>query len=106
LGLASASVVSGYSENWLPRLLDRVNGTSIKSLRGLGFTEQTQKVVSESVKGDREAETISLRDFNRVIIYAVSKGRRAALALQLSLTEVALNDFLVDAFGESPLTNS
>jgi hypothetical protein len=104
VGLASASVVLGYSENWLPRLLDRVNGTSIKSLRGLGFTEQTQKVVSESVKGDREAETISLRDFNRVIIYAVSKGRRAALALQLSLTEVALNDFFVDAFGESPLS--
>jgi hypothetical protein len=31
-------------------------------------------------------------------------GKKAALALQLALTEVALNDFFVDAFGERPLT--
>jgi len=30
------------------------NGTWIKSLWGIGFTGQTQKVVSESAKGDRE----------------------------------------------------
>lgn len=104
VGLTGASLVLGYAENWLSRLLDREIGTSIKALRGLGFTEQTQKVVSESVKGQREAETVSLRDFNRLIVYAVSRRRKAALALQLSLTEVSLNDFFRDAFGEPPLT--
>ncbi|MFB2834108.1 hypothetical protein [Floridanema evergladense] len=104
VGLTSASLVLGYSENWLSRLLDRETGTSIKALRGLGFTEKTEKVVSESIKGDREADTVSLRDFNRLIVFAVSRRRKAALALQLSLTEVSLNDFFRDAFGEPPLS--
>lgn len=104
VGVTGASTVLGYSENWLPRLMSRETGTSIKSLRGLGFTEETQKVVSETSRGDREAQTISLRDFNRLISYAVFDGKKAALALQLALTEVALNDFFVDAFGEPPLS--
>jgi len=104
VGITGASVVLGYSENWLSRLMNRETGTSIKSLRGLGFTEETQKVVSETSRGDREAQTISLRDFNRLISYAVFDGKKAALALQLALTEVALNDFFVDAFGEPPLS--
>lgn len=104
VGVTGASVVLGYSENWLSRLMSRETGTSIKALRGLGFTEETQKVVSETSRGDREAQTISLRDFNRLISYAVFDGKRAALALQLALTEVALNDFFRDAFGEPPLS--
>lgn len=104
VGLTGAGVVLGYSENWLPRLLTRETGKSIKALRGLGFTEEIQKVVSETRRGDREAQTISLRDFNRLISYAVFDGKKAALALQLALTEVALNDFFRDAFGEPPLS--
>lgn len=104
VGITGASVVLGYSENWLSRLMGRETGTSIKALRGLGFTEETQKVVSETSRGDREAQTISLRDFNRLISYAVFDGKKAALALQLALTEVALNDFFRDAFGEPPLS--
>ncbi|MCU0570082.1 MAG: hypothetical protein MUF49_26350 [Oculatellaceae cyanobacterium Prado106] len=52
----------------------------------------------------RPPETLSLRDFNRLISYAVFDGKKAALALQLALTEVALNDFFRDAFGERPLS--
>ncbi len=103
VGITSASLVLGYSENWLFRLLGRETGTSIKALRGLGFTEETQKVVSETNRGDREAQTISLRDFNRLISYAVFDGKRAALALQLALTEIALNDFFRDAFNLAAL---
>jgi hypothetical protein len=44
------------------------------------------------------------RDFNRLIAYAVADGKKAALALQFALTEVALNDFFVNAFGQKPLT--
>lgn len=50
------------------------------------------EIVSETSRGDREVETISLRDFNRLIPLAVLDGKKAALALQLALTEVALND--------------
>ena len=103
VGLTGASLVLGYKENWLRRVLGR-SGTALNALRGLGFTEQIEELVHETPRGDREVRTIGLRDFNRLIAYAVADGKKAALALQLALTEVALNDFFVDAFGELPLT--
>ena len=104
VGIEGASRVLGYERNWLGRVLSR-SGSTVKTLRGFGFTEKIEKVVSQSNQGnDFEAGTISLDDFNRLIVYAVSKGKKAALALQLSLTRVALNDFFRDAFGEPPLS--
>jgi hypothetical protein len=104
VGVEGAGKVLGYNRNWLGRALSR-SGSTVKTLQGLGFTEQIEKVVAESIQGnDIEAGTISLEDFNRLIVYAVSKGKKAALALQLSLTRVALNDFFRDAFGEPPLS--
>ena len=103
VGTTGASVVLGYERNWLGRALDR-GGNTLKALQGLGFTEETQKVVTNSDRRGRPADTIGLRDFNRLIAYAVFDGKRAALALQLALTEVALNDFFRDAFGEPPLS--
>lgn len=104
VGIVGASLVLGYAENWLPRLLKNKNGKPMKTLRGFGFTEQIAETVSETVRGDRVAQTISLEDFNRLIVYAIQDGKKAALALQLSLTKVALNDFFRDAFGEPPLS--
>lgn len=100
VGLTGASEVLGYGREWLGRVLSR-GGNTLKTLQGLGFTEEIQKVATNS---GRPPETISLRDFNRLISYAVFDGKRAALALQLALTEVALNDFFRDAFSEPPLT--
>jgi 2-polyprenyl-6-methoxyphenol hydroxylase-like FAD-dependent oxidoreductase len=104
VGLEGASKVLGYDKDWLGRALRR-SGRTVQALRGLGFTEKVQKVAAQSKQGNYlPAGTISLDDFNRLIVYAVSKGKRAALALQLSLTRVALNDFFRDAFGEPPLS--
>ncbi len=105
VGIEGASIVLGYNRNWLGRALGKESGSTVKTLRGLGFTQEIEKVVAQSIRGnDIEAGTISLDDFNRLIVYAVSKGKKAALALQLSLTRVALNDFFRDAFGEPPLS--
>lgn len=104
VGLEGASKVLGYDRGWLGRSLNR-SGSTAKALQGLGFTSQIQKVAAQSTQGnDIEANTVSLEDFNRLIVYAVSKGKKAALALQLSLTQLALNDFFRDAFGEPPLS--
>lgn len=104
VGIEGASFVVGYARNWLGRALSR-DGSTVKALRGLGFTEEIEEVVAQSKQGNYvSAGTISLDDFNRLIVYAVSKGKKAALALQLSLTRVALNDFFRDAFGEPPLS--
>lgn len=104
VGITGASLVLGYSRNWLFRLLQGESRNRKKALQGLGFTENTTKIVTETSRGDRNAQTISLRDFNRLIVYAVQDGKKAALALQLALTEVALNDFFRDAFDEIPLS--
>lgn len=104
VGITSACEVLGYPGNWLYRALSGEIRKRIEGLRELGFTEETVGIVSETIRGDREAETIGLRDFNRLISYAVFDKKRAALALQLALTEVALNDFFVEAFGGQPLS--
>ncbi len=104
VGIIGACEVLGYPENWLYIALSGRSRKRLKALQGLGFTEETAKIVSETDRGDREAQTIGLRDFNRLISYAVFDGKKAALALQLALTDVALNDFFRDAFGEPPLS--
>ena len=104
VGLTGASKVLGYSPNWLGRILSR-GGNTVKTLQGIGFTEKIQEVVTQSIQGGGlKAKTISIDDFNRLIVYAVSDGKKAALALQLSLSKLSLNDFFRDAFGEVPLT--
>ena len=83
----------------------RRSARTVKTLQGLGFTEKIEKVIAQSIQGnDLEDRTIGLEDFNRLIVYATSQGKKAALALQLSLIKIALNDFFVDAFGEPPLS--
>jgi hypothetical protein len=104
VGITGASRVLGYPDNWLFRIIRGESRKQLESLQGLGFTQETARIVSETSRGNREAETIGLRDFNRLISYAVFDGKRPALALQLALTEVALNDFFRDAFGEPPLS--
>ena len=104
VGITGACRVLGYPDNWLYLALSGQNRKRKKALQGLGFTEKTLEIVSETSRGDRTAETIGLRDFNRLISSAVFDGQKAALALQLALTEVALNDFFRDAFGEPPLS--
>ncbi|MGD2184417.1 hypothetical protein [Lusitaniella coriacea] len=104
VGITGASRVLGYANNWLGRAMKR-GGNTVKTLRGYGFTEKNQKVVTQPIRGGgSEAETISLEDFNRLILYAASNKKQAAIALQLSLTQVALNDFFRDAFDEPPLS--
>ena len=104
VGITGASRVLGYFDGWLYQALIGRSNKRLKALQGLGFTEETIKITSKTSGGRRTAETISLRDFNRLISYAVFDGKKAALALQLALTEVALNDFFVDAFGMDALT--
>lgn len=104
VGLAGASRVIGYNEDWLGIALKRSARTA-KELRGLGFSENIKKVIAQSKQGNfLDDSTISLKDFNRLIAYATFKGKKAALALQLSLTELSLMDFFRDSFGEPPLT--
>jgi hypothetical protein len=99
VGLTTASIVLGYASNWLGRVLK--GGSTLQALQGIGFTQKIEKAV---VNSGRPPDTISLRDFNRLIVYAVQDRKKAALALQLALTELSLTDFFCDAFGHPPLS--
>jgi hypothetical protein len=104
VGITGASQVIGFRSNWLGRALDR-GGNTVKTLRSLGFTQELKKVVTRSIRGGgSEAQTISLRDFNRLIAYGVVAKKKAALALHIALTELSLNDFFREAFGDPPLS--
>lgn len=104
VGIASASLALGYPKNWLGRILDGESRNRNKTLQSLGFTRQIEKVVTNTSRGERESRTISIKDFNRLIAYAVSDGKKPALALQMALTEMALVDFFRDGFGQAPLS--
>lgn len=105
VGLTGASLVVGYGKQWLSQVLSSRPKT-LKALQGIGFTgsQIEVRVGREEKSGASSALTLSLDDFNTLILYAAFKGNKAALALQRSLTQVALNDFFRDAFGEPPLT--
>jgi hypothetical protein len=99
IGLESASRVLGYGRDWLSSVLRGTSPGTAKALRGMGFSENILKVQAYTDTGNSFSDrTISLDDFNRTIVYAVSKGKKAALALQLSLTKVALTDFFYICF--------
>lgn len=105
IGLESASRVLGYDRRWLGRVFKRESGRTLKALQGIGFSAKTEKLAAQSKQGNWvNSNTISLDDFNRTIVYAVSDKKKPALALQLSFTKVSLTDFFIFAFGHQPLS--
>lgn len=105
VGITSASTVLGYSKEWLSRVASERPKT-LKALQGLGFTgcQLAVRITRENKSGASSAYTINLSDFNCLLAYAASQGKKPALAMQLALTGVALVDFFRDAFSEMPLT--
>jgi hypothetical protein len=101
VGITSASLVAGFAENYLRRLLDQKSGTRFKALQSTGFSQQIEKVVRASKTGDIEERTISLKDFVRFLQFS---DKPQAGAILTALVENSLNDFFRDAFGEKPLT--
>jgi hypothetical protein len=103
VSLTGASVLLGFSKEWLGRILSK-NGNPVKALQGMGFTGQIKKAATRSIRGGGDsAQTISIRDLNALILYAATKGKPQAIALQMALTDMALTDFFRDAFGMRPL---
>lgn len=101
VSMSGASVLLGFAPNWLSLTMSRGGATKTKALRGLGFSEQIEEVATNSSKA---AKTISLKDFQRILLYGVQSGKPQAIALQMALSDMALGDFFRDAFGLRPLS--
>lgn len=105
IGLAGVSRTLGYGREWLSDAVDLKSPRTVEALRGLGFTENIQKVSARSPQGNFiDDRTINLDDFNSCIIYAVQRKKKAAIALNRAFTKLALIDFFKEAFGEPALT--
>lgn len=105
VGTTGASQAVGFSKGWLSQVHTR-EGEALKALQGLGFTgsQQIGTVARERKSGSSQINTISLDDFALLILYGAIKGKKQAIALQLSLTKMSINDFFRDAFGDVPLS--
>lgn len=104
VSLTGASTLLGFQKNWLGRILAK-SGNPVKALQGMGFSGQAQKTVTRSIRGGGDsAQTISLRDLNALVLYAATKGKPQAIALQMALTDMAMTDFFRDAFGMRTLS--
>ena len=103
VSITSASEALGFAKNWLGRSIDR-SGNTFKALQEKGFSGKTEQVVAPSLGGDQKAKLITLKDFNRVILFAASKGKDEALALADALLNMSMVDFFRNVFGDRPLT--
>jgi hypothetical protein len=75
VGIAGASKVIGFAENWLSLQLSRTDGKTLKWLQGIGFTAylKTGTVAREGVRGASKVSTISLDDFVLLIAFCCLK---------------------------------
>ena len=103
VSITSASTILGYSKEWLGRAISR-GGNTFKALQSKGFSGTIEKVATPSIGGVQESKLISLKDFNRIILFAASKGKKEAIALADALLNMSMVDFFRDQFGERPLT--
>jgi hypothetical protein len=103
VGITTASVVAGFAENYLRRLLAD-GGTRLQPLLDNGFSGITFPQVRVTKTGEREERAITLKDFIRLLRYADKQGRQSAGAILDALSELSLIDFFRDAFGEPPLS--
>jgi len=103
ISITSASVALGYQKNWLGRAIART-GNTFKSLQGFGFEGNFHKVVTPSNGGKQETILITLDDFNTLILYCASKGKKEAIALNKALVKISLNDMFLLTYEDRQLS--
>ena len=103
VSITSSSEVLGYAKNWLGRNLSK-GGNTFKALQGHGFSGYFSEVVTPSMGGDQKSKLISLKDFNRLILFAASKGKTEAVALADALLNMSMVDFFRETFGQRQLS--
>jgi hypothetical protein len=99
VGMAGASVVLGYEKSWVSQLVSgRIK--MAKSLLDNGFTNcmLKGKVLRDRVSGSSVVQTISLDDFNILVVYAAGQGKKNAMALNLALSRTTLQNLFLIAF--------
>ena len=98
---SSASLAIGFAENWLRRTRTKTEGRTMKALSGLGFKPvPLEGWFERDGKGKVSTNLLTLDQFLLLLLYAASKGKKEAIAIQFALGKMSLIDFCRDAFGQ------
>ena len=101
--MTGASFALGYKKQWATELLSTPSNR-IRSLSEGGFQGKIEIYRTITTTGEKEIKTISLQDFSILIMYAASKGKERAIALNAALVKMSLEDFFRNAFQDRLLT--
>jgi len=103
VGSVGASLALGYARNWVLRVTSK-GEKSLKTLQDMGFEGYILSGEVDRRQGGKSGvKTLSLDNFNILIEYAVSKGKKPAIALSNALRRVSLEVFFRDGFGDEPM---
>ena len=98
-----ASLACGFNKDYLSRLPLKAPN-QLKALQSEGYTDSPITVEIDNERGATRAETLSLDDFESIIFFAASKGKKEAIALQRALVKVGITDWFRLSFGVKELT--
>jgi len=108
IGFLGASNVLGYADNWLGRL-HKGDSRQLKAIQGMGYSglqtevEIIQRGREISAYGTR-ANTISLRDFIKLVTYeAIKKTNTRAITILASMAEFGFEQVIDMAFAGNPM---
>lgn len=101
MGKVGAGVSLGYGKDWVAR----ISGKALKTLESNGYTG-SQKVISlDAIRGGgTKANTLSLKDYRTLIMYASSQGKKEATAIANALIDNSLEDWFRLSFSQNPMT--
>lgn len=78
VGKVGAAIAVGYGKDWLGQL----KGKPLKALQDMGYSGESIPVECETISGGgRHVQTISRLDFDILIAFAASEGKRDAMRL-------------------------
>lgn len=105
VGMASASVALGYEKSWVSQLvLGRIKMAGVLSDMGFTGCMIKGKVLRDKKSGASVVQTISLDDFNYLIVYAAGQGKKNAMALVSALARTTLQNLFLIAFENRVMT--
>ena len=105
IGFAGASTVLGYSDNWLGALPKRTP-KQLQAMQAMGYTGLPIEVNvwERSQGGGGKSNTISIRDFTKLIGYeSLKKKNERAIIISLAMMEFGLEQTIDLAFRNKSL---
>ena len=104
VGKVGAAIAVGYAKNYLTEV-EKKSPKQLKALQDTGFTGLERIIELDSIGGGgTSANTVSISDFRKLIIFAASKGKPQAVALLNAIVDVGLEDWFRLSFGQIQLT--